>query len=164
MLTMTEKGRILRMWEAGHTSGEIAAALKITRSTVAGVLNRLREAGRIGYRQKPPKVKALKVPSKPKPKVEVKIVQLSIPLAPLPVPKKDAKKLPITQLSLRTCRYIVEGEGAVRSTFYCGNEVSRGAYCETHAAICYNGRDKILKPRTNDYPNRSAIALRYAQR
>ena len=161
MLTMTEKGRILRMWEAGHTSGEIAAALKITRSTVAGVLNRLREAGRIGYRtkttkpQRPPKAKIVRI------KVKA-VVEVVAPLPPLPKPVNNASGIEILKLNFRTCRYIVAGEGSPKTTLYCGQEVTRGAYCANHGAMCYTGRDKIMRPK-NDFAARSTYAPRYSK-
>jgi len=161
MLTMEQKGRILKMWEDGRSSSEIAFELKVTRGTIAGVLNRLREAGRIGYREKKPSVKAPKVPKITK--TVANVIRFKPILPALPEPSIGTKGLPITKLSLRTCRFIVDGEGAVLSTFYCGKEVERGSYCEPHAALCYNGRAKILRPRTNDYPARSAIAFRYAK-
>jgi hypothetical protein len=165
MLTDRQKAHVVKMWHEGRTSGDIAAAVGVTRNTVAGILGRMRAAGKIGYRDQKKKK------NNPKPVVEVKliaIVEVVVPPPPPPPPLPQSlnggKGINLLQLNYRTCRYIIKGQGSVASTFYCGYEVKRGAYCEPHAAMCYNGREKIVKAKTNDFANRSPIAFRYAQR
>jgi hypothetical protein len=163
MLTDQQKARIVKMWHEGRTSGEIAAEMGVTRNTIAGIVGRMRAAGKIGYRDQKKKK------NNPRPVVEVKliaIVEVVIPPPPPPPPTSKplngGKGISLLQLNYRTCRYIIKGQGSVASTFYCGHEVERGAYCEPHAAMCYNGREKIVKAKTNDYSSRPSIALGYA--
>ena len=172
MLTIDQKTKLLKMWEDGSTSGQIASELRVTRNTVAGILGRMRAAGKVGYKDptknktkpKPPKVVVAKPEPLPKPKVEIELVAvIEVVPPPMPQPLNGGKGIDLYRLNYRTCRYIISGEGAAESTFYCGHEISRGAYCEPHAAMCYAGREKILRPK-NDLTNQPSIALRHAQR
>jgi hypothetical protein len=161
MLTPEQKARILALWEAGETGGQIAAKMKVTRNTVAGILGRMRAAGKVDYRikpKKPPKiVKEKFIRIKVKPPVEV-----IAPLPPLPTPAPGTPGIEITRLNLRTCRYIVTGNGTPSSTLYCGGEVTRGAYCTYHGEMCYTGREKIMRPK-NDFAVGTTHAPQYSK-
>ncbi len=167
MLTPQQKAKIFKLWEDGLTGSDIAAKLKVTRNVVAGILGRARAAGKVKYRIKPVKppknVKEKTIRIKVKPAFEVITLPPLPPPPPLPIPNPGNPGIEITRLNLRTCRYIVTGNGSPYSTFYCGEEVSRGAYCTYHGELCYAGREKILRPK-NDLTNQPSIALRHAQR
>jgi len=162
MLTTQQKATILKMWDKKHTTKEIAMTLGVTRNVVAGILGRMRAAGKIGYRDKPPKVDKPRVPKAPeRPKVKkisrAKIIR-RMTFEPVPKANHGEPGILILKLNYSTCRYIIDGDGPVASTFYCGKEVERGSYCESHAILCYMGREKVMNSRP-DFQNRSGFAF-----
>jgi hypothetical protein len=162
MLTIAQKAKILKMWNLNYTTRDIATELNVTRNVVAGILGRMRAAGKIGYRVRPTKEPKQRVPKAPQKIRDKKISRAKIirriAFNPIPQINKGEPGISILKLNYSTCRYIVDGEGPVASTFYCGKKVERGSYCECHANLCYIGREKVVNGRP-EFQNKSGFAF-----
>jgi len=133
--------KIKKMWMEGKTGGQIADAIGKTRSSVMGILYRIRqregsELVRVGERnkfKKTPQIKnkrilrEIKLGLRPEP---------PIPAYAFPPVSNGHEGLTIFQLKMNSCRYITRQDD-VWNTFYCGTPSKRGAYCEDHAKLCY---------------------------
>lgn len=135
--------KIAELWEKGHTSGEIAKKLGITRSAVMGLIHRFRANGEnISRRAKPkfaveppkeevePVVKQSDKPDRPP-----KIKAMPLPEEPLAPPMTE-KNCTFMGLTYRSCRYII---GPVRGldTIYCGEPKAGRSFCKEHETACY---------------------------
>lgn len=133
--------KILDMWKAGKTGGQIAEVVNKTRSSVMGIIHRARRNGqtaapRVGERNK----------FRKKPEIKNKRILREIKLGLRETPEIPAYAYaPVTNghvgvniLDLKTdsCRYIVRKDD-VWNTFYCGAPITKGSYCDCHAALCY---------------------------
>lgn len=137
------KLKIIEMWENLQTSGQIAAALGVTRNAVMGFISRYRAKGN-NLRGKVPVSEEVKMArrnerqkayreSRKKPQVIVKNPE-PIVLAFERVEPTRTSSVALLELRGHHCRFIV-GSGDV--TMYCGKEKSRGAYCAEHYSLCY---------------------------
>ena len=140
--------RIKVMWDNGSTSSEIASELGVTRNTVMGRVSRMKARGDIKFRilnvkEKEPK----KVPAiSPTKKERILYVLPTYPLRPSARRKPEkivdepvqqrVGNVTLMELSYKHCRYIV-GANKLRGVLYCGNDKGRGAYCISHATLCY---------------------------
>jgi len=118
------KRKIIDLWQAGLSSGDISNQLSITRNSVMGFVARqrangvpLREARWGGNNV------AKKAPKK----------IMSFMERQLPASKRT--NLEIHELTNKSCRFIVTGEG--KPVRYCGDPISQHSYCATHLSICY---------------------------
>jgi hypothetical protein len=100
---------ILELWNKNYTTTQIAKELGVTRGAVAGHIFRARRDG-MGVKERP----AVVVRKKP---TEVQF---------------DNN---ITRLRIDSCRYILNDD--MTKPIFCGDPISRRAYCETHAKLCY---------------------------
>ena len=133
---------VAKLWIDGWSAGQIAERFNLSRNAVIGKVHRLglkREAPSDSQREPRPRrpsnpahERLFQNPKgKPKPS-PAKPVQ-AVPLASL----TDVSML-WTQRTRSQCAYPISGEG--HQTFYCCHPISRGSYCDTHAAICYVGK------------------------
>jgi GcrA cell cycle regulator len=133
----------IRLWDAGKTGSEIAAALSVerTRSAVLGYVHRLRVAGQSFTRKTTPKGTrvrdkqerrriyqraALQPPKPPKPRKEPRV-------PPPPVDASNAK--PWTERTFGECAFPISGQGA--DTFSCCTPTGGKTYCAAHASIMF---------------------------
>ena len=58
-----------------------------------------------------------------------------------PQPSPVALPVPLLELTARSCRYIVEGEGEY-ALFCNAPRLEHGPYCPSHAASCYTGPER----------------------
>lgn len=133
--------KIIEMWNAGMTSGDIAHALKVTRNTIMGRVSRLRKKG-VALRsiQKiQPAIKrevktrrgwVMKKQPKPKSAPVISLDQFSFDMPEPPV------NISIMELTERSCRYVI-GSDQRRGAIYCGDTKHYRAYCKKHADLCY---------------------------
>lgn len=137
--------QIIKMWNDGMSSGEIASLLKVSRNSVIGKVSRMRASGiplRSAPKIKPKLQKVTKrqvktqrgwiVKRQIRPKVDPTILldQLFLDI-PLPVQRVD-----ILQLTPKSCRYIVDRDPK-RGALYCGDMKHYRSYCKKHAELCY---------------------------
>lgn len=134
--------KIVELWKRGKTSSDIAASLKVTRSTVMGIVNRAREKGILDYRPKPEK-KVTKptrqLPSMPKAKkdpIEIKEIDPVI-IIPEPIPE-NIDPVSFDKLTRRMCKYVVNESTITDQYLFCGKTRLNGnSYCEEHHKLCY---------------------------
>lgn len=100
---------ILELWNKKHTTTQIAKELGITRGAVAGHIFRARRDG-MNVRERPAVI---------------------IRKPPTTVHFDNE----ITRLRIDSCRYILNDD--MTKPVFCGDPISRRAYCETHAKLCY---------------------------
>jgi hypothetical protein len=135
--------KIAELWEKGHTSGEIAKMVGITRSAVMGLIHRFRANGKNISRRKeqkfavePPKEEVEPVVKQSdKPDRPPKIKATPLPEEPFP-PPMAGENCTFVNLTRRSCRYII---GPVRGleTIYCGKPIEGKAFCAEHKQLCY---------------------------
>ena len=100
---------ILELWNKKYTTTQIAKELGITRGAVAGHIFRARRDG-MNVRERPAVI---------------------IRKPPTTVHFDNE----ITRLRIDSCRYILNDD--MTKPVFCGDPISRRAYCETHAKLCY---------------------------
>jgi len=133
--------KIIELWEAGKTGGEIAAELSTTRSAILGKIRRLRLGGYVSYKMNakidlkdatPKKLKEVKNFN-----VEKKQIRFVKPSKPLP-PIRPVQHRPISLMELTpfSCRFVVN-DGHASNFLFCGKPKEVGSYCGEHAKICY---------------------------
>ena len=135
-------GRLKKLWLEGRTAEQIARDLAngITRSAVLGKVHRMGlSAGRSG---RPPK----RLAAAPKP---LRLAPTRFrPAQPIGAPSEVAAEHGlVTLLSVRRCQCRWPfGEPGTADFSLCGQPVTRGAFCASHAAIAY--RPAADTPRT----------------
>jgi GcrA cell cycle regulator len=154
-VTLTEVQRnILDLWKQGKPGSHIAHELNMTRSAVMGQLNRLRIKGHIPYKLKArqknetlsdeiiPSIRIAqtatpKPPSPPSPAPSVTELIMAEVIKKIVHVKKDGRRIPLTALSRRSCRYPVAGN-LPADFLFCGDVAMDGKpYCKEHYALCY---------------------------
>jgi hypothetical protein len=134
--------KIAKLWEKGHTAGEIARIMKISRSAVMGLIHRFRANGEnISRRKEQRFVVELFTEVKPvvkqsdKPDRPPKIKAMPLPEEP-PAPPMTGGNCTFMGLTYRSCRYII---GPVRGldTIYCGEPKVGRSFCKEHQSACY---------------------------
>lgn len=144
---MTERERlkneIIKMWNEGYTSGDIAWTFNVTRNSIMGVVHRARKLGLALKKDPyhPPKPKIVKEPPKVinKPPKPVKTPKAKKKVVVKPKVKPESSSKTLMELGPNDCRWIV-AEG-----YFCGkhSESSLRPWCEVHHRIVY----VPLKPR-----------------
>lgn len=138
-LTEEKKQLIKKMWAEHFTSGQIAAEIGATRSSVMGYVNRSK------LLRNPGVVKAARKEQKKKqPEKHFKLVAINGELVrkrsvTIPPQRKRETKNTIMDLKSDSCRFI-EGEVQGIETVYCCKPAKKGSYCEFHAELCYDRR------------------------
>jgi hypothetical protein len=135
MLTDEKKKLIEKMWGEHYTSGQIAHALSVTRSSVMGYVNRkklLRNPGVAKKEKKEPKkqdryIKLISIDGR-------LIRKRSVTVTPV---KKRTTRNTILDLKENHCRFIL-GEVNSDQTMYCCEPKEKGSYCKFHAEMCYH--------------------------
>lgn len=136
--------RIVEMWNAGKSAGEIAHHFKVTRNQVMGKVSRLRKEGVFLRTAASPlaRVKVIEVKTDRgwKKRKDTTRPPVAVSLKPIEQFVFDfgpvETNIDILQLTPHSCRYIV-GEDRRRGALYCGEPKSYRSYCETHAKLCY---------------------------
>ena len=144
---MNLRDRILRLWEDGAKSGEIADELGITRNRVMGIVHRSQKKGdahvRAPLKKKKPKKQIKDLPTRAIVtffQESEKCVDKSAYVEIIPIeelaPRDERFDGPKTLLELGKydCRWMLDEET------YCGNETSHGhSWCPTHKGLVFSG-------------------------
>ena len=144
MITLTARDKeMLKMWDRGATSSELANHFGLTRSAVMGRLSRLRAAGHVGYKTKAPPI--YRIPKLPpaapvnkKPHKTAKQKQAEIKAL---VHQRLQEKLlkhgfSLMELGPDMCRYAIKGDRPPEYRF-CGKPTYKNSYCEEHHNLCW---------------------------
>lgn len=142
-MTEEEKQKVVDLWEQGMTGKEIGEMFGVSRCSILGLINRMRNNG---YEFKRPfeknrairenivKVKKIKAVKAPKAPAKPKVIK-----TPKPIIKKEDPvdmSTDIMGLKSNSCRYPISSDDAVTMMF-CGRPQEHGSYCKEHGAICY---------------------------
>ena len=134
--------KILELWLKDKTTTEIGEMLGMTKNSISGRIHRLRMKGHIAPRRNPERYQPPSYPPKIKNRRIIRQINKGARQAPelaLPVPKKPRvahHEKTLMQLTINSCRYIIY-MGEKHDTLYCGAPKERGAYCNSHASLCY---------------------------
>jgi len=157
--------KMIDLWQRGHTAKHIANELGLTRNTIAGKLYRFKLSGRIDKKNIDERLLAIKeqgrkanagrspelakqmsadvtlykIEDKLIPLAKVETASVGKPLNLIvckEVPAPVGKPISFEQLTLRSCRYVINN-GDVKDFLFCGKPKERGSYCEEHAKLCY---------------------------
>lgn len=158
-----------KMWGDGKTAAEIAKELGegVTRNAVIGKAHRLKLSGRASPIQAAKKtVKAAKEQSNAKPRVKSKAVEAAVkPKVPLKrnvaapsvskhdieVIKNKGKRLPLSELTERMCRWPI-GDPRNDDFGFCGASSETGLpYCPEHGQIAYQTTTRSRKFKIDDF-------------
>lgn len=143
------KKTVVSLWNEGTTSGEISAALGISRSAVMGIVHRAKRLGKIKRKPRAKPIVAATPMAAPKPapaisprkKVTLAIVSIQrdpeMPKKPAPPPPPQLplyQPKTITQLGPFDCRWIRADNK------YCGHPArsARTPWCDEHYGMVYN--------------------------
>ena len=171
MLTDEEKRTIQTMWRENYTGGQIAAAIKHTRSSVMGYVHRAIKAGLLELKTvKNPKPVTLVKPAEPKPKTLIPKLKTQrsfrtytiesmtnrihnsvlkrTTLNATPEPEIVGKGIPLIKLKDHHCRHLFD-ENVTHKSLFCGREVFKRSYCEEHYLMYYVPTPKIRKELKN---------------
>lgn len=133
------KDKIIKMWNEGKTSGDIAFELEITRNSVMGAIYRAQKSG---LAMRKDQSTAVRNKSKSKKKVIKKdepikknVLGKRIGPAVVDLPKTEIKNAPKTlmQLEPHDCRWVI------RDGYFCAapSKSSLQPWCEEHFKIVY---------------------------
>lgn len=123
-LRETEK-KIIAKWKDGKTTSQIGADLGVTKSTISGILARLRAKGVDVGREKDER-KCVK--SK-----EARAAREEALITPPPPPPPEVGRITIMDLKRTTCRWPYGDPRQAGGLTYCGSKVTKGCvYCEAH--------------------------------
>ena len=131
--TEQEQEAVRDQWNAGVSAAGIASHLGVTRSSVMGLIGRMRAAG-APLRGKDVAVKrAIKVRSVPKaPPVE------PMPVEPMPEGEPESLGVSLLDLAPGHCRFPTHFEDGQH--FFCGQDRGSGTlYCAFHQALAKAG-------------------------
>ncbi|MCD8566726.1 MAG: GcrA family cell cycle regulator [Alphaproteobacteria bacterium] len=133
-----------KLWGEGKTAAEIASALGgITRNAVIGKAHRLKLSNRLSPIQPATKKTVKQAANTSTPPAEKRPAKVQ---APVQIPA--GKRLPLSELNSRQCRW-PEGDPRDKESFgFCGHSIVPGLpYCAEHAKVAYQAatRNRILK-------------------
>lgn len=162
--------QIFSLWNSGAPYDRIASEMGLTKGTVAGVLHRLRKAGKPMRKQADPGI--VPVPPAPKPAETEATSVLSASSTIVAVAKKKPAPPKVRQAATRPptppahrswrheCQYI-EGDPSPDDTCKCRKPVEPGSpYCAEHKKLCFSGIPEI-KARADKDPLRSIPINRF---
>ena len=174
---MTNKSAVIKMWKSGMTSGEIAAALRISRNQVMGVVFRAQQRGELSKKtqaqlavikssaamkrptKKKPTLNQVMVANEekrpePKPQEEVRPV-----VQPPKAAKYSGKSKTLLELSAFECRWIHDDK-----KFCAKPTVSEStSWCAEHYPIVYSTTSRNVH-KSEKYKNHIlTIAKKYDQ-
>jgi hypothetical protein len=148
-VTEEEKQKIVDLWEQGMTGKEIGEIFGVSRCSILGLINRMRNNG---YEFKRPfernrsireniiKAKKEKIFMVPKAHKKPKVIKPPKTTKPPKLIIKKEKPIDtstdIMGLKSNSCRYPISPDDAVTMMF-CGRPQEHGSYCKEHGAICY---------------------------
>jgi len=131
--------KIVDMWNAGASSGDIAHEVNRTRNSVIGILTRLREKGysvdrKATSKTKPVlkrrRVREVKTSRGWMRQREIEIKQILI-RAKKNYSENPSVGMTLMDLKLTSCRYVIETHSK-HGPLFCGNENYKRNYCEEH--------------------------------
>lgn len=122
-LTDEARNQIIDLWQLGHSGGEIAEQMGLTRNSIIGYISRQRANGVLLRSARKERI----MPVKP-PKRILSILERKVPVG-------DRRRLKIHELESKSCRFIVTPIDA--PVLYCGAPMVDRSYCKEHLAICY---------------------------
>jgi hypothetical protein len=159
MITLTDKDKeMLKMWDQGATSSEIANRFGVTRNVIMGRFHRLRLSGFMGYKETfhltPKKFKEVKLTPKPviekdadEPERKTKAEE-SAEIKRITQERKAAKRklmgYSLMELEFGMCRYAIK-EVSPREYRFCGEPTWKQSYCEEHHKLCLYPSEKREK-------------------
>lgn len=132
MIELTSRDKeMLKMWDEGETASHIGNHFGITRNAVMGRLNRLRQAGFVGYKTVKPPIHRISKKAVKADRAEIKEI--------LAAKRKELKLktgYSLMQLDFGMCRYPISGNRASEYRF-CGKPISKRSYCTEHHELCW---------------------------
>lgn len=138
---------IVQMWNEGKTSQQIADAVGKTRNSVIGIIFRNRDKHGLekrGNDTRAANAKARKAAQKrtvQRRKAKPAGNPVGKPVS-RPVGTAVGKGIQIQDLTDKTCRYPI-GEPGRPDFHFCGKRPNSSTpYCDTHASLCYNPRER----------------------
>jgi hypothetical protein len=144
MIILTDKDKeMLKMWDQGATSSEIANHFGVTRNVIMGRFHRLRSAGFMGYKESfhltPKKFKkpepAPKVEKPPRKTKEEKIEEIQRITQQNVAEKRKLMGYGLMELGFGMCRYPIK-EVSPKEYRFCGEPNWKQSYCEEHHKLC----------------------------
>ena len=165
--------KMIKLWEKGTPSSQIARQLGVTRNAVAGKLHRFKISGRIVQKnidkrfdaikadirqlekerktiasaQATPNVSLYKIEDKTisLPKVATEAHSETVNLIVCKeVPAPVGKSLRFDKLTAKSCRFILN-DGPPQDFLFCGKEKTGRSYCADHSKLCYYTLKKVDK-------------------
>jgi hypothetical protein len=132
------KDLVLKLWNAKHSSNQIAGRLGITKNSVVSMLRRMRKAGLVvrtepknGNPYKQPRSKAIK-------KAKAKLVYIPIVppdkkfISPRRVSMSRERWVPLLSLGFQTCRFTKDGK------HFCNAPTTKDkSWCDEHEQIVF---------------------------
>jgi hypothetical protein len=124
---------VATLWAGNRSLSEIAEAVGVSRSQIAGAVWRARKAGDTRFAPRP---------SAPKPKPTVKARDIKPVAEALPAsPAKHTEPVRFVDLRPGRCRWPINDapRGEMHLLLYCGQPVATrgGNYCSRHAALTH---------------------------
>lgn len=132
--------KILELWNQGITTAKIGAEIGKTKGSVCGLLWRMRQRGLIiptrqnikpsdEFREKRAEKREQKARFKQNGQPDL-LKRFDQPIPP------ESLNIGFWKLTAHSCRYVVN-DGRPEQYIFCGAPKVRGAYCKTHAEICF---------------------------
>ena len=149
MITLTDKDKeMLKMWDQGATSSEIANHFGVTRNVIMGRFHRLRSAGFLGYKDisflTPKKFK------KPRKTKEEETAEIKRITKEHMGEKRKLMGYSLMELGFGMCRYPIKEEQPKEYRF-CGQPTWKQSYCEEHHKLCLYPAEKREKGKTSTF-------------
>ncbi|KPK13987.1 MAG: hypothetical protein AMJ56_00640 [Anaerolineae bacterium SG8_19] len=147
MITLTDKDKdMLKMWDQGATSSELANHFGVTRNVIMGRIHRLRREGFVGYKVPiQPSVKALKrAKTAPKKTKEEESAEIKRIASERMAEKRKLMGYGLMELGIDMCRYPIK-EISPKEYRFCGQPTWKQSYCEEHHKLCLYPAEKREK-------------------
>ena len=121
---------VATLWAGNRSLSEIAEAVGVSRSQIAGAVWRARKAGDQRFAPRPPICKPRSRPKSRKLKPVGELVSNAPPSPPKP-------PVPFASLRRDQCRFVVNGAPRTAEFWFCAQPVATwgGNYCRQHAEL-----------------------------
>ena len=129
--------KLIELWKAHKTSGQIAVKLDMSRSAVMGLVGRLRAKGLLEYRDPASKKNATREEKRNKLRNPYVPNKTRKSLPPLPPVIENSSPVKLFQLTAKSCRFVINDSQSAADFLFCNKPKKVGAYCEEHHKICY---------------------------
>lgn len=149
MIELTDRDKkMLKLWDEGYSASQVGIQINMTRNAVMGRIGRLRVAGFVGYKTAAPPIHRISNRENYKSKISEQMQFVKDEIRELIKTKKQAFRervgISLMELSSQTCKYSISGDSPELYKF-CGKQVWKKSYCETHHYLCYVPSDARKK-------------------